>query len=233
MQSLTSKDKPCDFFFLEQVFTEPELNKQAAKSRSYKAFWIHYTQKRQKRFTVPRHPISSSHFPGLLAYYRCEETAKYRAFEHDWRTAWFRTTIKEIQAKEDPCLFLTIRTDRQPHVKIRITHLDDDKKSLNYTSMEKNLSEPPKLCQISCWPLDPVVVVTFRTNCYPVWYILVYLQLFVYTLHRQGLASISSYQLLRGGWGFNESVRADMKSSEVKKAGLWLVQKQVTSTWTR
>lgn len=153
------------FFFLEQVFTEPELNKQAAKSRSYKAFWIHYTQKRQKRFTVPRHPISSSHFPGLLAYYRCEETAKYRAFEHDWRTAWFRTTIKEIQAKEDPCLFLTIRTDRQPHVKIRITHLDDDRRSLNYNSMEKNLSEPPKLCQILCWPLDPVVVVTFRTNC--------------------------------------------------------------------
>ena len=31
-----------------------------------------------------------------------------------------------------------------------ITHLDDDKQSLNYTSMEKNLSEPPKLCQISC-----------------------------------------------------------------------------------
>ena len=161
MQSLTGKDKPCDFFFLEQVFTEPELNKQAAKSCSYKAFWIHYTQKRQKRFTVPRHPISSSHFPGLLAYYRCEETAKYRAFEHDWRTPWFRTTIKEIQAKEDPCLFLTIRTDRQPHVKIRITHLDDDKQSLNYTSMERTWASHPNCAK---FPVDRWILLSLSRS---------------------------------------------------------------------
>lgn len=48
-------------------------------------------------------------------------------------------------------------------------------------------------------------------------YIPVNLKLFVYNLHRQGLAKISSYQLPRGGWSFSESVRVDMKSSEEKK----------------